>query len=76
PVLLFNGRQGEWRATLAATGRKSADLVVAERTRPQTPLPDLHYLFAPLKSARLDYLAQKAVEMGAGQIRPVITRYT
>ena len=75
-MLLFNGRQGEWRATLAATGRKSADLVVAERTRPQTPLPDLHYLFAPLKSARLDYLAQKAVEMGAGQIRPVITRYT
>ncbi|WP_336485627.1 16S rRNA (uracil(1498)-N(3))-methyltransferase [Methylobacterium nigriterrae] len=76
PVLLFNGRDGEWRARLDPTGRKSADLVVAERTRPQGGRADLHYLFAPLKSARLDYLAQKAVEMGAGSIRPVITRYT
>ncbi|GJD95313.1 16S rRNA (uracil(1498)-N(3))-methyltransferase [Methylobacterium iners] len=76
PVLLFNGRDGEWRASLRASGRKSADLIVRERTRPQTPASDLHYLFAPLKSARLDYLAQKAVEMGAGTIRPVITRYT
>ncbi|MGU3538542.1 16S rRNA (uracil(1498)-N(3))-methyltransferase [Methylobacterium sp. A54F] len=76
PVLLFNGRDGEWRATLAPTGRKSADLVVGARTRAQPAPADLHYLFAPLKSARLDYLAQKAVEMGAGAIRPVFTRYT
>ncbi|GJE45958.1 16S rRNA (uracil(1498)-N(3))-methyltransferase [Methylobacterium soli] len=76
PVLLFNGRDGEWRAHLDPTGRKSADLVLAARTRPQPARADLHYLFAPLKSARLDYLAQKAVEMGAGTIRPVLTRYT
>ena len=76
PVLLFNGRDGEWRASLVPSGRKSADLAVAERTRPQTERADLHYLFAPLKSARLDYLAQKAVEMGAGTIRPVFTRFT
>lgn len=76
PVLLFNGRDGEWRAALRRSGRKSADLVVRERTRPQPAPADLHYLFAPLKSARLDYLAQKAVEMGAGTIRPVFTRYT
>ncbi len=76
PVLLFNGRDGEWRAGLVPSGRKSADLVVRERTRPQPPRPDLHYLFAPLKTARLDYMAQKAVEMGAGTIRPVFTRYT
>ncbi|WP_419830785.1 16S rRNA (uracil(1498)-N(3))-methyltransferase [Methylobacterium sp.] len=76
PVLVFNGRDGEWRAHLVQTGRKGADLHVAERTRAQTPRADLHYLFAPLKSARLDYLAQKAVEMGAGTIHPVITRYT
>lgn len=76
PVLVFNGRDGEWRAGLEASGRKSADLVVRERTRAQTPRPDLHYLFAPLKGARLDYLAQKAVEMGAGTIRPVLTRFT
>ncbi|WP_375455213.1 16S rRNA (uracil(1498)-N(3))-methyltransferase [uncultured Methylobacterium sp.] len=76
PVLLFNGRDGEWRAGLVPSGRKSAHLVVDARTRPQTGRPDLHYLFAPLKSARLDYLAQKAVEMGAGTIRPVLTRRT
>jgi 16S rRNA (uracil1498-N3)-methyltransferase len=76
PILVFNGRDGEWRAHLVQTGRKGADLHVAARTRPQTPPADLHYLFAPLKSARLDYLAQKAVEMGAGTIRPVITRFT
>ena len=76
PVLLFNGRDGEWRAHLVQTGRKGADLHVAERLRAQTPRADLHYLFAPLKSARLDYVAQKAVEMGAGTIRPVITRFT
>ncbi|NEU13413.1 16S rRNA (uracil(1498)-N(3))-methyltransferase [Methylobacterium sp. BTF04] len=76
PVLVFNGRDGEWRAEIVQSGRKSADLVVRERTRPQPLRSDLHYLFAPLKSARLDYMAQKAVEMGAGTLRPVFTRYT
>lgn len=76
PVLLFNGRDGEWRAEITPTGRKSADLIVRERTRQQPPRADLHYLFAPLKSARLDYMAQKAVEMGAGTLRPIFTRYT
>ncbi len=76
PVLVFNGRDGEWRATLVAKGRKDGDLHCREQTRPQAEPADLHYLFAPLKSARLDYLAQKAVEMGAGTIRPVLTRFT
>ncbi|MDR7036544.1 16S rRNA (uracil1498-N3)-methyltransferase [Methylobacterium sp. BE186] len=76
PVLVFNGRHGEWRGRLDPTGRKSADLLLEAQTRPQPDRADLHYLFAPLKSARLDYLAQKAVEMGAGTIRPVFTRYT
>jgi len=75
-VLLFNGRDGEWRAALRQEGRKQASLVASEMTRPQAPLPDLHYLFAPLKHARLDYMVQKAVEMGAGALRPVLTRYT
>lgn len=75
-VLAFNGRDGEWRAALRATGRKSADLVLGAQTRPQTPASDLHYLFAPLKTGRLDYMAQKAVEMGAGRLQPVLTRYT
>ena len=75
-VLVFNGRDGEWRAELRPNGRKSADLDLREQTRPQGPRADLHYLFAPLKQGRLDYMAQKAVEMGAGRIQPVVTRYT
>jgi 16S rRNA (uracil1498-N3)-methyltransferase len=75
-ILLFNGRDGEWRACIADAGRKACVLVPEERTREQTPLPDLHYLFAPLKYARLDYMVQKAVEMGAGTFRPVLTQFT
>ncbi len=76
PVLVFNGRDGEWRAELVPLGRKNAELHLREQTRPQGSRADLHYLFAPLKTGRLDYMAQKAVEMGAGLIRPVFTRYT
>jgi 16S rRNA (uracil1498-N3)-methyltransferase len=74
-VLVFNGRDGEWRAALAEGSKRSAALVVVERTRAQTPPPDLHYLFAPLKHARLDYMVQKAVEMGASRLQPVLTRH-
>ncbi|MBY0380847.1 MAG: 16S rRNA (uracil(1498)-N(3))-methyltransferase [Xanthobacteraceae bacterium] len=74
-VLVFNGRDGEWSAEVA--GRKRADLLtVQQQTRPQTVTPDLQLLFAPLKHARLDYMVQKAVEMGAGRLRPVMTRFT
>jgi 16S rRNA (uracil1498-N3)-methyltransferase len=75
-VLVFNGRDGEWLASITVEGRKQASLTLVEQTRPQPPAPDLHYLFAPLKHARLDYIAQKAVEMGAGIIQPVLTRRT
>jgi 16S rRNA (uracil1498-N3)-methyltransferase len=75
-VLLFNGRDGEWRASLAGTGKRSLAAVVAERIREQPQPLDLHFLFAPLKHARLDYLVQKAVEMGASRLQPVITRHT
>ena len=75
-VLLFNGRDGEFAATLAARARKGATLSVGARTRPQETPPDVDYLFAPLKHARLDYMAQKAVEMGARSLRPILTRRT
>jgi 16S rRNA (uracil1498-N3)-methyltransferase len=75
-LLLFNGRDGEWRARLENVTRRSATLSVEERTRAQEPLADLDYCFAPLKQARLDYMAQKAVEMGAGRLVPVITSRT
>jgi 16S rRNA (uracil1498-N3)-methyltransferase len=74
-VLVFNGRDGEWRAAIA--GRKRPDsLTIEAQTRPQDRLPDLAYVFAPLKHARLDYMVQKAVEMGVCRLEPVLTRFT
>jgi 16S rRNA (uracil1498-N3)-methyltransferase len=75
-LLVFNGLEGEWRAALASAGRKQTILHVQTQTRPQPAPPDLHYLFAPLKHARLDYMVQKAVEMGVGALQPVLTRHT
>jgi 16S rRNA (uracil1498-N3)-methyltransferase len=75
-VLVFNGRDGEWRAVVEAKSRKAAWLKPVEQTRPQPETPDLVYCFAPLKQGRLDYLVQKAVEMGAGRLVPVITQHT
>jgi 16S rRNA (uracil1498-N3)-methyltransferase len=75
-VLLFNGRDGEWRARIVENGRKACRLAIEEKVREQTAAPDLHYLFAPLKHARLDYMVEKAVEMGAGRLMPVITAFT
>ncbi len=75
-ILIFNGRDGEWRAHLAQTRRKATTLLIETRTREQTSGPDLDYCFAPLKHARLDYTVQKAVEMGSSRLRPVLTRRT
>ncbi len=75
-VLVFNGRDGEWRARLVPSGRREARLALAMQTRPQAAPGDLHYAFAPLKHARLDFMMQKAVEMGVGRLTPVITRHT
>src|SRR5262249_21845199 len=76
PVLVFNGRDGEWRATLTDGGKRALSLAIGERARAQAPALDLDYLFAPLKQARLDYMVQKAVEMGAARLVPVLTRHT
>ncbi|HWF97059.1 MAG TPA: 16S rRNA (uracil(1498)-N(3))-methyltransferase [Xanthobacteraceae bacterium] len=75
PVLAFNGRDGEWRTALADGGKRALVLAVEERSRAQTPALDLHYWFAPLKHARLDYMVQKAVEMGVGRLQPVLTQH-
>ncbi len=75
-VLVFNGREGEWHARIEEAGRKSVKLRLTDQTRQQSPKPDLVYCFAPLKKGRLDYLVQKAVEMGAGVLQPVITQHT
>ena len=75
-VRVFNGRDGEWRAAIRVPKRKECRLAINEPTRPQVAGPDVDYLFAPLNHARLDYMVQKATEMGARRLRPVITRRT
>jgi 16S rRNA (uracil1498-N3)-methyltransferase len=75
-VLLFNGREGEWQSAVEGGEKRGMTLHVATQTRPQTESCDLHYLFAPLKRARLDYGVQKAVEMGVSRLQPVLTRHT
>jgi 16S rRNA (uracil1498-N3)-methyltransferase len=74
-VLAFNGRDGEWQGRLAGTGKR-AELGIDHQVRPQSGPGDLHYLFSPLKRARLDYMVQKAVEMGVSRLQPVMTRRT
>lgn len=75
-VLLFNGRDGEWHAKVTATAKRSLDLGVESRTRPQIGEPDLWLCFAPVKKARIDFIAEKATELGVSALVPVITRRT
>lgn len=75
-AILFNGRDGAWLAKITQAGKKGATLAVGVQTAHQTPPSDLWFGFAPLKVGRLDYLVQKATEMGAGTIQPVITKFT
>jgi 16S rRNA (uracil1498-N3)-methyltransferase len=75
-VLVFNGREGEWRGSISGTGKRAVVIKVETCLRPQPQSGDLHFLFAPLKHARLDYLVQKAVEMGALHLQPVLTQHT
>jgi 16S rRNA (uracil1498-N3)-methyltransferase len=75
-TLIFNGRDGEWLARLAASGKRGAALRPEKQIRPQPETFGPVYAFAPLKLARLDYMAQKAVEMGASRLSPVLTQFT
>lgn len=75
-VALFNGRDGEWLARIDAVGKGWCSLAVLRRTRPQEPPPDLWLLFAPIKRARIDTVAEKASELGCSVIWPVLTRRT
>jgi 16S rRNA (uracil1498-N3)-methyltransferase len=76
PLLLFNGRDGEWRATLALRGKKAAAAAVGERTREQAAEPDLWLCFAPIKRARIDMIAEKATELGVALLQPMLTQHT
>ncbi len=76
PLRLFNESDGEWLAFVAQATRKSVTLRVEKKLTEATLPPDIDFLFAPLKHARLDYLVQKATELGARRLRPVITQRT
>ena len=75
-VLLFNGRDGEWRAEVACAGKRAGTLEVAAQTAAQRDPPDLWLIFAPIKKARTDFIVEKATEMGAARILPVQTDFT
>ena len=75
-VALFNGRDGEFGARIDSFVKRGAQLRVAEQLRGQHAEPDLWLVFAPLKRARIDYLIEKATELGASALVPVITRHT
>jgi 16S rRNA (uracil1498-N3)-methyltransferase len=75
-VVLFNGRDGAWLSRLTKAGKAGATLLPEVQVAHQTPPSDLWLGFAPLKTGRLDYVVQKATEMGAGTIQPVITTFT
>lgn len=75
PILVFNGRDGEFRAALTSVGKRGQALEIGEHVRVQPATSDLRYLFAPLKHARLDYMIGKAVEMGVSRLTPVLTQH-
>jgi len=75
-LLVFNGRNGEWLARIAEVGRRNCRLEALKQVRVQADGPDLDYLFAPLKRSRLDYMVQKATEMGVSRLQPVLTQRT
>ncbi|MBM3597120.1 MAG: 16S rRNA (uracil(1498)-N(3))-methyltransferase [Alphaproteobacteria bacterium] len=75
-VSLFNGRDGEFAARIRRLGKQAAELSIAERRRPQATEPDLWLLFAPIKRQRVDFVAEKATELGISELQPVLTQYT
>ncbi|HLI64728.1 MAG TPA: 16S rRNA (uracil(1498)-N(3))-methyltransferase [Caulobacteraceae bacterium] len=74
-ILLFNGRDGEWRAEIVELGKRVLALTVAEGTRPQTPIPDLELIVALVKRPRLETIVEKAAELGAARVRLAITEH-
>ena len=76
PLLLFNGQDGEWRGHLQPSGKKDASVFIHQQTRPQELDPDLWLLFAPVKKNAIDFIVQKATELGVARLSPVTTEQT
>ncbi len=75
-LALFNGRDGEWLARVEGLGKGWASLEIVEQRREQRAEPDVWLVFAPIKRARLDFMVEKAVELGASRLLPVFTQHT
>ncbi len=75
-LLVFDGKNGEWRAEITEAGKRGGTLLALEQTGPQIDPPDLWLIFAPIKKARTDFIVEKAAEMGAAKIMPVQTEFT
>lgn len=75
-ILAFNGRDGEWACRITALDKRQVTIEPVEKTKDQTAEPDLWLVFAPIKKARLDFIAQKATELGVSHMMPVMTRRT
>ncbi len=75
-IRLFNGRDGEWACSVVELARKSVQVQVIERLRPQINCPDIALAFAPIKRARMEFIAEKATEMGVRDMYIVRTQFT
>lgn len=75
-LLIFNGRDGEWQARIDRLGKKDASLMLESQAAAQETVPDLWLCFAPIKRDRIDYLVEKATELGVARLQPVITQRT
>ncbi len=75
-LAVFNARDGEWRARIDGLGKGWCSLEVRERLRAPAPAPDVWLVFAPIKRARIDFLAEKATELGVAVLQPIMTRFT
>ena len=75
-LIVFNGRDGEWRAAIAGVGRRSCAVVARDMLRPQADEADVWIAAAPIKRARMAALVEKATELGVTRVQPVVTRRT
>ncbi len=75
-ILIFNGKDGQWRAEISSLGKKSCDIIPLEQTRQQYYVPDIWLCFAPVKNSKIEFIAQKATELGVSALQPMITQHT
>lgn len=76
PLVLFNGRDGEFEARIAGIDKRRAEIAVTRLRREQDGVPDVILCFAPLKKDAIDFLVEKGTELGVAAFQPVITRRT